>query len=637
MTHEWYGGVLGDIARGSSSIAIVQDNDSIFSHPELLNLLSKQGIPVYEFESSVGLRYYLEWICPKNSQKKIITISGNFSRIPFDIRETADKYTFTYRNLVPWLPYSILRDLQIEQVAALTQLGVRDKIKGNKQSREFVLRALYDIYPEQLNSLTRLYAALINFHYTKKILPRTWANHVVNCVTADFGESDFINYLESSESFWTHIQERWAEFVNNYSPCAFKVARDCLDFSVPHLRVWLPTLISEEFLKPVKSTKSDFPDWIKTGIQVHSTKASPDLDLYLGKIKSVLESKSLTYHDWVSIAHFWGRYLCEYLGADSSTKDSLDQSEAYWAFKIELDSRFHAWLTENYNGLALLPPLKPVMVHHVTQKMLRDYQISEQKSCLLVIDGLALDQWYALKSSLIDTQQKMKESCVFAWIPTLTEISRQAIFAGKPPIYFADTIRSTAAEPKLWRTVWTEVGVSEKNIVYQKNILTVEAVEKLTTTNPTILGLVVNVVDDLIHGCQFGKRHMQHDLELSDLRNLFSGVISALTRAGYRIYLTSDHGNTEAFGEGNISEGRLADRRGERARFYSSQELAQRAFKETNIAQNWSATGLPDSQFMLLAAAGKAFTTKDKLILSHGGASLEEVIVPFIEIERLNS
>ena len=76
----------------------------------------------------------------------------------------------------------------------------------------------------------------------------------------------------------------------------------------------------------------------------------------------------------------------------------------------------------------------------------------QQKIALIVIDGLSLDQWVVLRETLSEQQSQLKfrENAVFAWIPTITSVSRQSLFAGKLPLYFPASINTTAKESYLW-------------------------------------------------------------------------------------------------------------------------------------------------------------------------------------------
>jgi hypothetical protein len=51
-------------------------------------------------------------------------------------------------------------------------------------------------------------------------------------------------------------------------------------------------------------------------------------------------------------------------------------------------------------------------------------------------------------------------------------------------------------------------------------------------------------------------------------------------------------------------------------------------------AIEWPPIGLPGDYLPLLATGREAFITPGKSVVGHGGASLEEVVVPLVKIER---
>jgi hypothetical protein len=52
-------------------------------------------------------------------------------------------------------------------------------------------------------------------------------------------------------------------------------------------------------------------------------------------------------------------------------------------------------------------------------------------------------------------------------------------------------------------------------------------------------------------------------------------------------------------------------------------------------SQEWPPIGLPDDYYVLIAHGRKAFISEKKHTVSHGGISVEEIIVPLIQIERI--
>ena len=102
----------------------------------------------------------------------------------------------------------------------------------------------------------------------------------------------------------------------------------------------------------------------------------------------------------------------------------------------------------------------------------------------------------------------------------------------------------------------------------------------------------------------------------------------------FQIWLTSDHGNIECFGEGQPREGSTAEIRGERVRVYPTQELLVNVKANFPFTIEWNPIGLPKNYYPLIASEQNAFIKKDERIVGHGGITIEEVLVPFIKIER---
>ena len=51
-------------------------------------------------------------------------------------------------------------------------------------------------------------------------------------------------------------------------------------------------------------------------------------------------------------------------------------------------------------------------------------------------------------------------------------------------------------------------------------------------------------------------------------------------------------------------------------------------------ALEWPPIGLPDDYLPLLASGRSAFVRETERLVGHGGASLEELVVPLVQIER---
>jgi hypothetical protein len=305
-----------------------------------------------------------------------------------------------------------------------------------------------------------------------------------------------------------------------------------------------------------------------------------------------------------------------------------------------VDANFTAWLFNRYAGLVNLPPMPPVMLHHLPRFLARQLEDDRHaKIALIVVDGLAMDQWLVVRASLVSLNPsfRFREQAVFAWIPSLTSVSRQAAFAGKAPIFFPNSIQTTDKERVLWAQFWADHGFKPNEVVYIKGLGdgSLESVsEALSHPKARIAGLVVDKVDKIMHGMEMGTAGMHNQVGQWAKQPYLNTLLNLLLDKGFRVYLTSDHGNIEAEGCGRPAEGAVADIRGERVRVYPDLALRSKVKERFPSALEWGPIGLPDDYLALLAPARQAFVQEKQRTVSHGGISVEELIVPLVQIER---
>jgi hypothetical protein len=261
------------------------------------------------------------------------------------------------------------------------------------------------------------------------------------------------------------------------------------------------------------------------------------------------------------------------------------------------------------------------------------------KHALFVIDGLSLEQWFTVSRILKrkDSNLRFEENAAFAWIPTLTSVSRQAIFAGKAPMYFSDSIATTSKESELWQTFWKNHGINSRHVIYQKGIDENELSEISNTIdfkNTRIAGFVLTKIDKIMHGMQLGMLGMHNMIRQWAEDGFLLRLLNELLSNGFSVILTSDHGNIEASGCGRPMEGATADARGERARIYSDEVLREEVQARFKNSILWSNSGLPENYLPIVLGDTTAFINKKQTTVAHGGVSIEEVVVPFINIER---
>lgn len=340
----------------------------------------------------------------------------------------------------------------------------------------------------------------------------------------------------------------------------------------------------------------------------------------------------------------WTEYAMRWAQAQATRMEDAGTPRA-WENRVEalhdrIEAAFARWMEGRFASLSQLPPDPPVMVHRVARAMARSLEEgSVRRVALLVLDGMSFEQWITLRSTLDLAALRVTEraSAVFAWVPTITSVSRQAIFAGLPPRGFGDRLESTSGEEQLWKSFWAGAKLAPEAIGYVRG-LGEDPCDKLDEQlhDPRVraLGLVVDKVDRIMHGMEGGALGMHNQVRQWGATRWLQRMLQRLLDEGFEIYLTSDHGNIEAVGVGVVADRDRADLRGERARVYPNEALRQKIALEVPAARCWDDRGLPQGFLPLLAAGRAAFVSVKERVVGHGGIAMEEVIVPLVILSR---
>lgn len=568
--------------------------------------------------------------------------------------------TLNLGDLFPDLSYPVIQQLDVQYLDKVYQAQQKTNLNrlGDNATVDFLLLQVFGVACELIETPKDLLFILIRLHYASKQLPRILQDRMVSVLqqkTAfkNWGLSDLIS---SQATFYQFLQERWPIYLQRI---AFKgqlkefpavhglkvQGPEYLPFEHPDIRVYIDNLFIENKLSPVESDfKPEAEDtWVLCGVQ---GKGAADAGVRVSRLFEVVEGvlqaaqsgNSYTtwrFPDWVSLSQKWAELSAEiYSSTNHAKRPQLD------AMGIKLNQLFADWLFQHYPSLINQPPAIPAMLHHVPRSMARRLESGQGKLALILMDGLSLDQWVTLREVIRPglTNTVLTESATFAWVPSLTSVSRQALFSGNSPMYFSNSISGTHAEEKLWKLFWENQGIPKSKVGYMKSMGDGDPVADLESTwdlsAMSVLGLVVDKVDRIMHGMELGAAGMHNQIRQWAETGYMTSLLGCLLDKGYEIWLTADHGNIESIGQGRPSEGVIAETRGERVRIYPSAELRQRVHHDFPFALEWPTTGLPENYFPLVTVGKDAFISKDQVMVGHGGVSIEEVIVPLVTITR---
>ena len=326
---------------------------------------------------------------------------------------------------------------------------------------------------------------------------------------------------------------------------------------------------------------------------------------------------------WFETASWWGQVRAT-IAAQPTPPPGTEDAWQTWA---RLDDQFRGWLRNSY-GSSLLSSTPHVALHRVAPHLARRLD-DGAKILLVVIDGLGFAQWHPLHQAATLTIHHA--GAALAMIPTLTSVSRQAIFAGTLPRDFAATLRTTTAEERLWRRFWKARGLSDRDISYTKTLG--HDAKQLPAVQGSAAAVVVNAVDDILHGADvLADRQVAAGVDLWARTGFLTNLVGAATADGYETWITSDHGNLPTAAAPVLREGQTVEQTGIRVRIYPNATLRAQA---ADHGQIWDPPCLPttaEAAYHPLFAPGRTGYHTGANRVSHGGISLDEVVVPVAQV-----
>ena len=299
----------------------------------------------------------------------------------------------------------------------------------------------------------------------------------------------------------------------------------------------------------------------------------------------------------------------------NSIKPILDQLNE--EFQIYLEKTYHSQI-KPFSYIK-----RPRIVSHILNHIQYHYNPTD-KIALCVIDGMAYWQYIMLSKHLNDCE--IEEKTVYAWLPSITQLSRQAIFRGKEPM--RGYRQNPTNEGKLWKEFWQQNGIHSANVKYLHGNLPEENFQHITR-----LAWVENILDDKMHGA-VDYRDLKSTTENWIKHGQIIQNIHHLLDIGFTIFLTSDHGNIQATNWRNLnSKEKLGTNqsgsRSKRHIEYADKETADR-FIENNPEL---ISSVIQENKAIYFKNDYSFSNKESLV-THGGSHLLEVLVPFVKISH---
>lgn len=635
-----YNEIIKLIEKVINGIILLSDPDRLLSNEKVLFTLEKNNYKIIYYKDPILFRYEYE------EQYRIPIIEGNppdyrliiyhedeVENLPFDIQKEGHSISLSLSQFFPGLDMKVIRELDVTQREELFSIHSSSDYLGERATVEYMLKKLFKIDTSIIKTPLDLFIYLIRRHYKEESITPLIDEYLLTLFLENhnFQSIPVREILSSKEEFFKYLQKEWKIFIESH---VNKGISSSVPFNNKDIKVYIDDLFIEGLLDPVIFDSSGkIPPWARIGVIIDGKTQDKERILKLFEtISQDLPDENQNYKEWMKFSGKWAEFIKIYHQIGNSlNEEEINEIENFYD---SVEKKFHQWLECRYSRLITLPYLpSPVMVHHIPEYLSSIVKKGE-KVALIIIDGMAVDQWISIREFLMKNHDRViKENKVFAWIPTLTSVSRQAILSGQIPERFKESINTTNKEEKLWNKFWENEGLDKKDIGFKGNLNLMKVDFPPEYEKFRVLALIVTKLDEILHSITIGPGQIYKDIDHWLENGILKSCVEEILSSGFIIYITSDHGNIYSTGTGRVKSGSLADKKGQRVCIFDTSNLRDITAKE-NVGIKWYSTGLPENYYPLIANRRKAFVTEGEKIVSHGGISLEEVIVPFIEIRR---
>jgi len=664
--NSWRDEVLKEFVPQVARLTVVADPDGLLLEGGVLEGIRERGFELIQFEDDVAFRYAYEsrfrsrW--DRGEETGLVVVlrssSSDLDTLPYDLLQAGRKLSFSLGDFFPNLSYPVVAALDRADLDALVAAQAKHVPGelGDNATKEFILRHVFEIAPELIREPHDLLRTLLRRHYRGRRIPDILDKRLIGVLRQSglFDDWALEIIIPDRVAFFAFLQERWPAFLDslakpkgdaggeNASRYSFEyMGPALLPFDHDDVRIYIDDLFAEGLLRPVPHHHAAAlaKTWVACGVRYSEAEDQRRrLENLLELLETELPTTGARHGEWLDFGWRWAELVSLALDQEASVPHACE--ERLRTLRSRIDRALTEWALRCYAGLINLPAMPPAMLHHIPRYLARILEEGRHaKIAYLVLDGLSLDQWITLRDELAeqDVELRFRESAIFAWMPTITPVSRQAAFAGKPPIYFPASIHTTDREQNLWRQFWVNEGRKDDEIAYAKGLGDGDldrVAELLSLPKLRIVGLVVDKVDRIMHGMELGASGMHNQVRQWARQGYMRELLHLLHGKGFQVYLTSDHGNTEVKGVGRPAEGAVAEMRGERVRVYSDFRLRAQIKERFPDSLEWPTFGLPEDYLALIAPNGTAFVQKGRCLVSHGGISAEELLVPFVRVDE---
>lgn len=368
-----------------------------------------------------------------------------------------------------------------------------------------------------------------------------------------------------------------------------------------------------------------------------------------------------THQEWVELYKkliYWELELEKANNPDMKNILDMQKSEANKEFFKFVTKNYLKWLKEP--GKPSTPTLSYSLFKDKVIPLLKD----KTPTFFVLIDNLRYDHYKEIESLIKEDFRKISEECFFSILPTTTQYSRNAIFSGLMPAeidkkypdkWFYD---DENAGKNLFEDFFLTEQFKRNNLNLKTSYTKITSHKSGKDLEDTILNLMNNDFNVIVYNFVDMLSHARTEMEV--LKELASdeaayrsltlswfdhspllNALQKLKEKGVRIIITSDHGTVRVQNPSKI----IGDKATTTNLRYKTGRNLNFNEKEVFYIKNPEEAMLPKSNLSSSYVFAKEdyyfcypnnynhFVNYYRNTFQHGGASIEEMIVPFAIFE----